>query len=282
MSFGSQSGRTRSGTKGYSGKERKQKRKKQEYHTHRRAHLHEEAVLDPEAVRARTILALDKLGHQVLSTESGGYDLANWTRNFNSLLDEFQEKMGSASGAEFGAKREEALGYLTPSSTADIDSQIEALSREEAAARKALEDAHAKAAARRSALRDEKEACAKQLKEEREKLEALKKAGQSRGLFSRFKKSGPSIEQAEEGVKKLEAKLASLDEEVKAGRGASPSTGQAEGDQSSLEALRSRIVDLQSSRQSALQVAKERELATKTMASFISSMKLDGKPSGEG
>ena len=76
MSFGSETGRTRSGTKGSSSKEKKQKKKKkQEFHSHRRAHFQESERHDPEEVRARTIIALDKLGHQVLSTEPGGYDL---------------------------------------------------------------------------------------------------------------------------------------------------------------------------------------------------------------
>ena len=79
LSFGSETGRTRSGTKGISGKSNKKtKRKKQEYHIHRRAYAQESERLKPAEVRARTILALDRLGHQVLSTEPGGYDLEDW------------------------------------------------------------------------------------------------------------------------------------------------------------------------------------------------------------
>lgn len=65
MSFGGGTGRTRSGTKGFSSKEKKQKRKKQDYHIHKRAHFQETERPDPEEVRKRTILALERLGHQV-------------------------------------------------------------------------------------------------------------------------------------------------------------------------------------------------------------------------
>ena len=72
MSFGGGgTGRTRSGSKGFSSKEKKEKRKKQEYHIHKRAHFQETERPDAEEVRKRTILALEKLGHQVLSTEPG-------------------------------------------------------------------------------------------------------------------------------------------------------------------------------------------------------------------
>ena len=139
LSFGSETGRTRSGTKGFSSKEKKQKKKKQEFHSHRRAHFQDSERYDPEEVRARTILALDKLGHQVLSTEPGGYDFRAWMKSLNSLLDDFQEKMGTDRITdEFRARLHEAVLSLVPSSSQEIEQEVEKLNQEEAATRAAL------------------------------------------------------------------------------------------------------------------------------------------------
>ena len=186
MSFGSESGRTRSGTKGFSNKEKKQKRKKQEFHSHKRAYLQGGERADPEEVRARTVLALDRLGHQVLSTEPGGYDLEDWSRNFNALLDDFEEKVGPASITdEFRARRQEAVGYLVPSATADdIDSEIERLTEEERDARALLDEVEKQAADEAGSLREERDACGRDAEGERERLSELTEARQSRQFFS--------------------------------------------------------------------------------------------------
>jgi DNA repair exonuclease SbcCD ATPase subunit len=293
LSFGSGTGRARSGTKGFSNKEKKQKRKKQEFHTHRRAHFQESERPDPEEVRARTILALDRLGHQVLSSEPGGYDLEDWTRSLNSLLDDFQEKVEAGLVTEeFRARRQEVLKGLAPSSSArDVDSEIERLTKEEEAARAAVDEAEKKATARLASLREERDACAKELKAERERLAELKEANQSRQFFSRILRAGPSTGRAEESVSQLESKLKGLEDEIETSRKArSAARGGARGEgdpayveaQQRLEAAREKLLDLQSSRQSLLQLAREREAATQALSSMISTMKLDGAASGGG
>jgi len=292
LSFGSGTGRTRSGTKGFSSKEKKQKRKKQEFHIHRKAHYQESERLDPEEVRARTILALDRLGHQVLSTEPGGYDLEDWMRNLNSLLDDFQEKVvGEPAADEFRARRQEALGHLVPSSSVvDVDSEIEQLTQEEEAARAAVEEAERKAAARLVSLRGEREACEKELRAQKEKLAELREARQSRQLFSRILRAGPSTVEAEASVAELESKLKRLEEEIERSRKArSAARGGAtgEGDSAYLEArqrfeaARNKLLDLQSSRQNMLQLAREREVATQALSGIISAMKLSGGTSSD-
>ncbi len=286
MSFGSGTGRTRSGTKGFSNKEKKQKRKKQEFHIHRRAHFQESERPDPEEVRARTILALDRLGHQVLSSEPGGYDLEDWTRSLNSLLDDFQEKAGAGLATEeFRKRRQEVLSGLAPSSSArDVESEIERLTKEEDAARTAVEDAEKRATARLASLRDERDACAKEIKAQKDRLAELKQANQSRQFFSRILRAGPSTAKAEETLAELESKLSRLEEEIEksrkarsAGRGGAPG----EGDpayleaQQRLEATRERLLDLQASRQNLLQLADEREAVTQALSQMISALKLD-------
>ena len=291
MSFGSEAGRTRSGTKGFSSKEKKEKKKKQDYHIHRRGHIQESERLNPEEVRARTITALDKLGHQVISTEPGGYDIQAWLKSLNSLLDDFQEKVGADRiSDELRAKLQEvALSMVPASPSGEIDQEIDKLNHEEAAAKAELEESARKATSRRASLRDERDACAKELKAERDKLAELKEAKQSRAFFSRILKSGPSTDLSEARVAQLEAKLKDLEEEIDqtlkikhaTGEGVHAEAGSPDAETAKrLEAIQERLAELLSVRQASLQLAHEREVATKTISDAISSMKLDGVPSG--
>jgi hypothetical protein len=293
LSFGSQSGRTRSGTKGFSSKEKKLKRKKQEFHTHKRWHDQDAERPDPEEVRARTMLALDRLGHQVISTEPGGYDLEDWLRSLNSLLDDFQERIGpDRVSEEFRARRQEAVEVLmSRSKPGGANPEIERLIHEEGEARKTLDEAQEKAAARLASLREERDSLERELKAERQRLAELREAKQSRTLFSRMLRAGPSTEEAEASVAKLGSDLRRTEEEIERARktrsAAAGPAGQ-EGNstvfeaQQRLEAVRRELMDLQSAVQSSLQLASERELATQKISGAISSMKLDGASSEGG
>jgi hypothetical protein len=278
LSFGSETGRTRSGTKSFSSKEKKQKKKKQEFHSHRRAHFQESERLDPNEVRARTILALDKLGHQVISTEPGGYDLRAWLRSLNSLLDDFQEKVGTDPITdEFLARRQEANLSLVPQTASEgVDQELEKLNQEEEAAREALAEVERKVVARRTSLKEERDACVKELKAERERLAGIKEARKIRPFFSRVLNTGPSTEQADARVAELEVKLKELEEEIDR-----PRSAQGEADSAQVEAMRrledveKRLADLHSNRQARLQLANEREVAAQKISGAISSMKFD-------
>lgn len=286
MSFGSETGRTRSGTKGFSGKANKKlKRKKQEYHTHRRVHLQESERPNPEEVRSRTIIALDRLGHQRLSTEPGGYDLDDWLRSLNSLLDDFQEKVGAERIPDEFRNRLQLtlLSLAAPSSSSEIDVETEKLTQDEAAANAALEELERQEESRLASLREERDACARELKIEKARLAEIKEARQSRQFFSRLMRTGPSTDQAEGKIVELESKLSRLEEEIERSRkavsafgGSGPGpTGSAHIEaQQKLESIRKRLLDLQNARQSTLQLAREREIATKEISDSISSLKL--------
>lgn len=292
MSFGSQTGRTRSGAKGFSSKEKKQKRKKQEFHTHRLGHLQDSGGLDLEAVRTRTVLALDRLGHQVLSSEPGGYDLDHWKRNFDSLLDEFVEKIGEErTTEEFLAKRKEAEAYLAlPSGSGEFDSEIAKLLKTEEEAKASLEEAKRKAAARLVSLKNEREACVKDLKAKKDKVEELKAVDQSRGFFTRrLLKTGVATAKAEAEVKEVESKISALGEEIERSRKtrATAAGTSTDGESEYVEAerklneARDKLVDVESAKQAALQLAQEREKAAQAVAGAISAMRLDGAASSE-
>lgn len=280
LSFGSQTGRTRSDSKGFSSKEKKTRRKKQEFHNHRRLHGQEAARPDPEEVRARTMLALDRLGHQVISTEPGGYDLQDWVRSLDSLLDDFQDKIGTEHVTEeLRARRKEAVEHLVGlSRSRTADPEIERLLREEMEARSALDDAERRATARLSSLRNDQEARERDLKAERQRLAAVKGARESRGLFSRLLRSGPSTEEVETSVAEIEADLRRIEEEVGKARKAKGSTQEA--DSEVLEARRrllsisEELMSRQEAAQTSLQLAQEREQATQAISGVISSMRL--------
>lgn len=282
MSFGSQSGRTRSGSKGFSNKEKKQKRKKQEFHTHKRAHALDAGPHDPEAARSRTLMSLERLGHQTLSTEPGGYGLKDWMRSLDSLLDDFQEKVGPEHvSKELLAMRGETFARLEhPPPSGEIDSEMEKLMKEEAETRAELDTLERKDAATLGYLMEQREARKKELKQEKDKLAALLESGESRPLFSRIRRSKPPTEEAKARVAKAESEVARLEGEIEHTKKARSDTtgGQspyAEA-RARMEKIRDRLTELQSSRESLLQLKHEREEATKALAGLISSMKLDG------
>jgi hypothetical protein len=284
LSFGSETGRTRSGTKGFSGKAKKQlKRKKQEYHKHR-GRLQESENLNPEELSARTVLVLDRLGHQVLSTEPGGYDLEAWLRSLNSLLDDFEEKIGEQRVTdEFRKRREDALIPLSAqAASGDLNSEIRQLIDEETAAVGVLSDLEKQAAAKLASLRERRDACGTELRLEKEKLAQMREAKQSRQFLSRFMRSGPSTADGEQKVVELEARMRGLEDEIERSRkarmgnpsgspdGADPARLEA---QDKLQSIQKRLLELQSATQDKLQLAREREVATKSIADAISSMK---------
>jgi len=213
-------------------------------------------------------------------------------KSLNSLLDDFQEKVGDGIvGDEFRAQSQKALSSLDPSSsTREIDSEIEKLIQEEAAARAAVEEAERKASSRLASLREERDACMKELKAQKEKLAEIREARQSRQFFSRVLRAGPSTEQAEASVAEFESKLKGIEdgiERLRKARSAAGGGASGEGDpayleaQQRFEAARAKLLDLRSSRQNLMQLAREREAATQALSGMISALKLGGSASGD-
>jgi hypothetical protein len=138
--------------------------------------------------------------------------------------------------------------------------------------------AWSRSAERLSSLKEQRAAKEGELEEGRERLVELRKSNQSRGLFSRVLRSAPSTEEAEAKLAGLEAELRSLDEEIERSQRARAA---GEGDpalleaQRKLEAARARLAELESAMQASLQLASEREAATKALAEAISAMGVD-------
>lgn len=207
-------------------------------------------------------------------------------RNFDSLLDDFQDKVGAERVTEdFRARRQEASSLLKVSSPgSDLDEEIEGLVRDEADAQSALEEAQRKAAERLASLREDRDRRAKQLREEKERLKEMENSRQSRTFFTRVLRTGPSTEAAKERVAELETKLAGVEAEIersrKKGRSAGGEDGLLEIEQR-LESARNKLAETQTARRERSQLTKEREIAAQAISSAIATMKLDETPSGE-
>ncbi len=283
MNYGSEAGRTRFGS-GSSNKAKKLKRKKDEFHSHKKLHLQETEPLDLEQVKARTILALDRLGHQVLSPEPGGYDLQSWMRNLNSLLDDFQEKIGPGRlPPELDERRREINASLlaSPDSSA-IDSEMETLLREQENARRAIEEESEKAAAKLRSLQGEHDLRERDLMAEKKKLAEMNEANQSRQFFSRFLRPGPSTAKTDARIKELESDLSRIEDEIKtvqraraAGAGGSTESNKtvAEAKQK-IESSQKRLDELRLSKQALIQLAQEREVAAMSLSEVVSKVQV--------
>ena len=103
--------------------------------------------------------------------------------------------------------------------------------------------------------------------------------------------SGPSTVQAEARVAELEARLKKLGEEIdshRKARSAAVASAPPEGDSPTLEAqkrlgaIQERLAELQTAKQSRLQLSRERDIATKTISEMISSMNLGPSASKDG
>lgn len=260
---------------------KKLRKKKQEFHTHK-TRLSEDEKADLAELKSRTIVALNRLGHQTFSPESGGYGLENWMKSFNMLLDDFQEKMGSEMLPDaFHTRREEVTkSLLRPIDSSAIDNQIEKIRRDEVELRRMIEEERERVAARQNAIESEKLICLRRLEVERRTLEELSSARQSRGFFSRLVgRPDTSSEPVEARKRELEAKIQSLDQDLQRlqkirlsmERQVVPPQG-APHEQiwKDLGALRLRSGELYVRKQEMAQRAAEREQATTALVEIVS------------
>jgi len=287
LSYRSPSTGSRSGRKGSSAKDKKLRKKKQEFHRHKIHGSEAEKSDDLGELKSRTIAALNRLGHQTFSLEAGGYGLESWMKSFDVLLDDFEEKVGSETPLDaFHAKRAEVTGrLLAPIDFSSIDNQMEEIRRDEEDLRRGIEEERERVIARQNTIESEKLTCVRSLELERRALEELDSARQSRGLLSRLlRRSEDPREPIESRKRELEAKIQSLDQEmqglqrirVSIERHASPPKG-APHEQlwKDLEALRLRSDELRVTKQVMAQRATEREQATTELAEMVSKISVE-------
>jgi len=239
-----------------------------------------------EDTRKRTLEALEHLGHQKLSNEEGGYNLQSWLKSMRTLLEDFEEKVGSSSlSEEFRAKRKEFEDdFSKVQGTSQVESEIEEVRKEEGDIRAKLKEESERISARLSAIGGEKTSKSKDLDEERAKLRTINLERSRASIVSKlFGRSGPPAEPQEKRVKELEDALKMLEEETtnlqtvrRALEGAREAAGGIYEDLwKRLEALEKRTAELVSMREVRMQLVEEREKAASALHKSISDLKLE-------
>jgi len=238
--------------------------------------------LDLNQQKARTIIALDKLGHQKFAAESGGYSLETWVRGVGLLLDEFEEKIGEARlPKEYVEKRRLLTGYLLrPVDTSSIDDSISGLRGEEAEVVRKLGGERDRVKAKIDELQKDVAKYTKELEKEKSKSAVPTPPERSGSLLRRLFSGGQASATREETDRRaeLEKKLRSLQEEISGQQKVlksidqrSPASPIAE-DWKALESLQARIRELERERLEKTQLTKEREEFTASIADAISSI----------
>ncbi len=295
LSFGRTSGRS-----GSFGVQKKERRRKQEFHKHK-IKLADEEKLDFGALKERIILSLTHLGKQQFSQDPGGYGLQNWIKNFNLLLDDFEERSGARNlpNEYFEKRRELSSTFVKPSIGSELDSLISKLQKDEkelvenlqrSGARLAHDRESTERVAKIDALNMERADIIEQLGKERRRLADRKKEIEDsrkflKRFFSRARANGMSLSSIEAKISELETKVDNLDRRIAELRARHKSGGyrvltEKELEQelpkqySALEETRSKLSELQTKKLSESDSSEIRENATKSISEIISKIEL--------
>ncbi len=113
------------GRKRSSSAQRKDKKRKQEFHKHKIRFVEEE-TLNFDELKSRVSIAMEKLGNQVFSNEPGGYTFDNWLGSYNLLLDDFEERAGQRNLPKeyYDSRQRLTAKLLEPIDVSDIDADI--------------------------------------------------------------------------------------------------------------------------------------------------------------
>jgi len=275
LSFGG----ARSGERG--NKQKKAKKQKREFHTSKKRTKKEEKVADLATARTRVMEGLAHLGQQKFSTGPGGYDLSHWLKSLNLLLADFEHAAGrKALPSEYVQKKEEVLGrFSSPVDTSRIDSEAEAIAKEESDIRSTFDRERERILARLAELRAAKDGKGKEIEEQKAALEEIRNTRKSASFFAKLAgRAGPPTEPVEQKIKDLEKASSLLDEEalnlqsVRASiekEGGTPA-GIYASQWTRLDAIAVRLKELESERETKVQLAKERETAAKELEDAVS------------
>jgi hypothetical protein len=255
--------------------------KNQPFHQ-RKIRLPETPELDYDQLKSRTVIALNKLGHQKFSTEPGGYSLENWIRGVNILLDEFEVKMGEGKlSPDYIAKRHELNDYISkPVSTSSIDKSISDLSQNLNDVQGRINAGREQLVSKIVELKNERDRCSTELVQEQERISSLETNQKPDSFFKRiFGGSSKTLEEdSETKVKELESRIEALSDEILGQQKLlrlfdqhSQESPFAE-DWKTLESLQTSLEALKNERVEKVELVKEREEITASIADTISSI----------
>jgi chromosome segregation ATPase len=248
--------------------------------------------VDKDEVRKRSLESLEHLGNQKFSKEPGGYDQRGWLKSLKTLLDDFEDKIGKESlTEEFQSKRKEIEAEFSKrGDTAHIDAEIESVRKEEADIKAKLKEESERIASRLSAIGGEKTSKAQELAVEKANLDKVHEERKSVSFFSKLVgKSGPPTEPVQKKVDELENGLRMLEEETlnlqtvrKSIEGAKTAgAGIYQDLWTRLEALGTRVTELNVARETKAQLLHEREEATGALRKVIAELKLESPKKDE-
>ena len=206
--------------------QKKERKKKQEYHKHRLKFTPEEH-LSLEQLKERVSIGLDRLGNQVFSSEPGGYSFHNWMTSFNLLLDDFEEKCGPVNLPReyFDARLEMSAELQKPVDTTEADTEIQRIEKEILSNEENISEIARRSQKEAVEERHEDESKIQRLKKERTQTdieiekaktdldEQKKKANQS--LFKRLFSSSEAVRLAQEKLDSLTARREEIEENLR-------------------------------------------------------------------
>jgi hypothetical protein len=294
LSFGTGSGRSSPRSSKGGSAQKKVRRRKQEYHTRKVGRFREEPAQQPgvDALRARTVLSLRRLGEQKFSPE-GGYTLQNWLTNLNLLLDGFEEAVGPSNlPPEYLERRRFVVeDLLKPVDVSDLETEIKKCHDEQRETELRLMTEGAERESQRKkelesdeasieSLKQKRAAAAQELDEQKrelaEKRDSVRSASFFRKIFSST--TAASIAQTQRKVDALQGQLRDLDRKIgnlQRRREINLLKGSEAPDlreEQAMAALRSRIIGLEEEKLERLQISERRKAATDQIAEVIQSM----------
>ena len=229
--------------------------------------------------------SLEKLGKQKISAEPGGYDLASWTKNLNSLLDDFEQRAGPSSFPPhyFLGRRQLTAAPFDSSSVNALDEEIAALRREAEALKQEEERERHQNEEKLLALESEKGRVKTDLETARNR--ALERSSSGSFLSSLFGRRGRSKSESEQNdTKELESRLLALETEENAlraklsgGRSSPDEKGPTQGNRSGrLLEVEGKAAALTTEREERMQFSREREGLATELAALISRLPMGG------
>jgi chromosome segregation ATPase len=298
LSYSGGSGKSFGSNRGSSA-QRKDKKKKQDFHKHHLKFVPEQEQLSLEQLKERVSIGLQKLGTQVFSSEPGGYGFHNWMSSFNLLLDDFEEKCGPENlPKEYHDERLRLTAeLLEPVNTSELDLEMERLQKEISSVEEQIAEIVQKSEmvaveewreddAKISRLKKERTQTDLDITSTRTKLdEEKRKANQSvyKRLFSRSDTIKPiqaSLESLAARREEIEENLRSLEKDRTEKKS---EVRKYDSDLSKLrldlEGLRIQLGETEGKKSDKLQLSDKRGKITESMARMISTLRLNAETS---
>lgn len=274
--------------------QRKEKKKKQEFHKHHLKFTPDEH-LSPDQLKERVSIGLQKLGTQVFSTEPGGYGFHNWMTSFNLLLDDFEEKCKPVALPKeyFDSRLELTARLLEPVDTSALDFRIKQLeedihSTEEKIAKlaenaeKGSVDQWHEDESKIGHLRKKRTQVEIEITTAKSNLEDEKKKAASQSVFKRLFSSSDALKQSHEKIDSLISKRDNIDEEIRLlEKDRVTKLSEVKKFHSEINSLRENLEELklelgevETQKQEQFQIVERRSEITKSMSDMISSLHL--------